>query len=126
MVRTTRQSANREYRLGFPEKALLRQEVRRRLVSTRPTRSRLENLWSLANTKFVIWLLSALVISTTTWSYALVRDSFTQSARNQDLIRYLDAEIAGRLEASMFWLEGRRIAILPTDPVLGVWRRSYV
>jgi hypothetical protein len=83
-----------EERQHLRAEEIFRQEVRRDIEARVQDRSRRAKFWHALNTPFVLWVLSSIVVGSFGWAFSTFQASRDEKARNLELVRKLDTEIA--------------------------------
>jgi len=92
---------NNEERQRLRAEEIFRQEVRRDIEARVQDRSRRAKFWHALNTPFVLWVLSSIVVGSFGWAFSTFQASRDEKARNLELVRKLDTEIANRIQAAL-------------------------
>lgn len=98
---------------------IFREEVRRELLLSNAKPSVAVRLWSHLNSAFILWLLSSVVLSFVTWSYAQYENEKTERQRVQNEFRALLSEAATAIG-------GLQDGILPFSTAVSDYHRERI
>jgi hypothetical protein len=76
---------------------VFRAEICRDLEKDRPSKHGWERVWELANSSFVLWLLSSVVLSGVTAVYSCRKENLEAETRRSERAKKLDTEIINRI-----------------------------
>ncbi len=91
-------------KIEIEEEEAFRLEVSRKLC-TGNTRSKGSQIWAVLNSSFVLWLLSSVIVSGITATYAIYQQRQKDASRVEETRRKLDTEILSRIDQALAGLK---------------------